>query len=143
VNDKTRKRMPARERGLRYPLEFVAAELGVDVVTLRRRCEDAGFGLNGSGLKFSEAHDAWSLKSLSEAARRRKNMAEAEASEIDTINKKRQFVFKVDHENVVKDLAVKTRTDIERMSFLTKEQRHRVIKALAEIKPSAAESSHK
>lgn len=143
MSEKRIKRVPGRERGLRYPLEFVAAELGVDAQTLIRRCEDAGFGTNGTGLKFSEAYDALSLKSQSEAARRRKNLAEAEASEIDTLNKKRQFIFKSDHETIVKDIAVKSRVEIQRMDFLTKDQRRRVIETLAQIKPIAAAVSHK
>jgi hypothetical protein len=143
VRVKRKLRMPARERGLRYPIEFVASELGVDNQTLLRRCEDAGFGTNGTGLKFSEAYDALSLKSVSEAARRRKNLAEAEASEIDTLNKKKQFVFKTDHENIVKDLAVSTRVKIESARYIPIESRRKLIKEIAEIKPSAAEASHK
>lgn len=137
------KKFPVKERGLRYPVDFVAAELGVDTETLKRRCVDANFSTNGTGLKFSEAYDALSLKSVSEGARRRKNLAEAEASEIDTLNKKGLFVFRTDHANTVRDIAVQTRTTIERANYIPAESRKRLIKQITEIKPSTAEASKK
>lgn len=142
-NKKQIKRVPGKQRGLRYPVEFVAAELGIDCETLRRRCEEASFLVNGSGLKFREAYDALSLKSASESARRRRNLAEAEASEIDTLNKKGLFVYRTDHANAVKDLSIQTRTTIERAHYIPKDSRSRLIKELAEIKPSIAEASKK
>jgi hypothetical protein len=139
VKKQKRRLITRKERGLRYPVEYVASELGIDRTTLDRRCEEAGFHLNGAGLTFREAYDALSLKSASEAARRRKNLAEAEASEIDTLNKKGQFVFRIDHANSVKDLAVQTRVKIESAIYIGKEDRRRLIKEISEIKPAIAE----
>lgn len=135
--------MPGRERGLRYPHEFVASELGVDCETLRRRCGSAGFPVNGSGVTFSEAYDALSSKSESESARRRKNIAEAEASEIDTLNKKGLFVFRADHANAMKDSFVQVRVTVERAGYIPKDSRKRLLGELSEIKPSIAEPSNK
>lgn len=135
--------MPGRERGLRYPHEFVSAEMGVDCETLRRRCGEAGFAINGDGVTFREAYDALSLKSVSESARRRKNLAEAEASEIDTLRKKGEFVFRSDHASTVRDMAVQTRVTVERAIYIPKDSRRRLIGELAEIKPQVAEASHK
>lgn len=137
----TKKRTAIEKRGLRYSHEYVAAELGVDRDTLVRRCSDAGFPVNGTGIKFSEAYDALSLKSTSEAARRRRTLAQAEASEIDTLNKKGLFVFRTDHANAVRDLAVQTRTTIERAGYIPKDLRKKLIGEIAEIKPSVASSS--
>ena len=119
-----------------------ADEWGIGYMTLRRRII-AKFGETNRKFRAREAFDAYSAKSESEEARRRKNLAEAEASEIDTLNKKGLFVFRDDHANSVKDLAVQTRTTVESASYLTKEERRRLIKELAEIKPVIAEPSHK
>lgn len=140
---KGRTKFPARKHGMKYPLDFIARELGIDTRTLVRRCEEVGMSSNGSGLKFSEVYDALSLKSASEAARRRRNLAEAEASEIDTLHKKGLFVYRTDHATVVKDLSVQTRTTIERAHYISKDSRSRLIKELSEIKPTVAEASKK
>jgi hypothetical protein len=131
------KNVPSSKVGRRHPLDFVAAELGVDRQTLLRRCQDAGLSCNGSGLKFSEAYDALSLKSVSEAARRRKTLAEAESSEIDTLQKKGLLMYRNDHAMTVKDIAVQTRVTVERADYVPKDSRKRLLKELAEIKPSA------
>lgn len=135
--------MPASARGLRYPLEFLAAELGVDQQTLLRRCEDAGFRSNGKGLKFSEAYDALSLKSVSEAARRRKTLAEAEASEIDTLNKRGKFGFLTDFENSMKDWSTRYRVTVESASYVPGDARKRLLKELHEVKADPVEPSNK
>lgn len=134
------KRVAGQKRGLRYPMEFVAAELGVDCETLRRRCGEAEFPVNGTGIKFSEAYDALSLKSASEEARRRKNLAEAEASEIDTLAKKGLFLYRSDYVNYIKDFSVQVRVTTERAAYIPKDSRARLIKEFAELKPSAAEA---
>ena len=142
MTTKGAKGRPRLPRGVKHSIEFVSFELGVDRKTLERRCEDAGVDLT-DGLKFRDAYDALSLKSVSEAARRRKNMAEAEASEIDTLNKRGLFVFRKDHENIVKDVAVSTRVKIESAHYIPMESRRKLIREISEIKPSAAERSHK
>lgn len=134
--------IPRERRGLRYPVEYVAGELGVDRKTLERRCEASGFHLNGAGLTFREAYDALSQKSESEAAIRRKRVADAEASEVNTLNLRNQFVFKTDHENIVKDLAVSTRVKVESAHYIPMESRRKLIKEMAEIKPEVAKASH-
>jgi hypothetical protein len=141
VKKQKRRLITRKERGLRYPVEYVASELGIDRTTLDRRCEEAGFHLNGAGLTFREAYDALSLKSASEAARRRKNLAEAEASEIDTRNKKGLTIVRTFYEYGITDLSVQTRVKIESASYITKEDRRRLIKEIAEIKPAIAEPS--
>lgn len=138
-----KKLLSRRDKGLRYPVEFIAAELGVDRKNLERKVEAAGFHHNGTGLTFREAYDALSQKSESDAAIRRKRIADAEASETNTLNLRRQFVFKSDHENIVKDLAVSTRVKIESAHYIPMESRRKLAKEIAEIKPAAAESSHK
>jgi hydroxylamine reductase (hybrid-cluster protein) len=137
-----KKLLSRRDKGLRYPVEFVAAELGVDRKTLERRCEASGFHLNGAGLTFREAYDALSQKSESDSAIRRKRIADAEASEVNTLNLRNQFVFKTDHENIVKDLAVSTRVRIESAHYIPMESRRKLVKEVASIKLETAKSSH-
>jgi hypothetical protein len=134
--------IPREKRGLRYPVEFVAAELGVDRKRLDRACEAANFHLNGAGIKFSEAYDALTQRSESDSAIRRKRIAEAEASEVNTLNLRKQFVFKADHENIVKDLAVSTRVKIESAHYIPMESRRKLAKEVAEIKLETAKASH-
>lgn len=134
--------MPERERGLRYSLEFVASEMGQDRETLRRQCEAAGFRANGQGITFREATDALLRKSETRAAINRKHIADAEASEVNTLNLRKQFVFKADHENIVKDLAVSTRVKIESAAYIPMESRRKLIKEVAEIKLETAKASH-
>jgi hypothetical protein len=122
-----KKLLSRRDKGLRYPVEFVAAELGVDRKTLERRCEASGFHLNGAGLTFREAYDALSQKS---------------ESEVNTLNLRNQFVFKTDHENIVKDLAVSTRVRIESAHYIPMESRRKLVKEVASIKLETAKSSH-
>lgn len=138
------KKMPAEKRGLRYPVEFVAAELGVDAETLRRRCEASGFKLNGAGLTFAEAYDALTQKSEDAAARRRKNIADAENSEIDTLNKKGKFMFRDYYETAIRDIAVQTRVTVERATYIPKPARARLISDLkAGVRPPPATPSNK
>lgn len=137
-----KKLLSRRDRGLRYPVEFVAGELGVDRKKLERQVEAAGFHLNGAGLTFREAYDALSQKSESDGAIRRKRIADAEASEVNTLNLRKQFVFKTDHENIVKDLAVSTRVKIESAAYIPMESRRKLIKEVAEIKLETAKASH-
>jgi hypothetical protein len=136
-----RKVIPRDKRGLHYPVEFVAAELGVDRKRLDRACEAANFHFNGAGIKFSEAYDALTQRSESDAAIRRKRIADAEASEVNTLNLRKQFVFKTDHENIVKDLSVSTRVVIENETGIPMEVRRRLIKKVSEIKPEVAKAS--
>jgi hypothetical protein len=123
-------------------IDWWADEWGVDKMALRRRII-AKFGDTRRKFKAREAFDAFFLRSEAEEARRRKNVADAEASEIDTLNKKGQFVFRDSHANSVEDLATQTRTTVEAASYISKENRKRLLKALLEIKPSIAETSHK
>lgn len=139
---KKKKLLSRRDKGLRYPVEFVAAELGVDRKTLERRVETAGFHLNGAGLTFREAYEALSQKSESDSAIRRKRIADAEASEVNTLNLRKQFVFKTDHENIVKDLAVSTRVVIESEQQIPMGVRRRLIKRVSEIKIETAKASY-
>ena len=143
MTTKVKTKLSRRDKGLRYPVEYVAAELGVDRKTLERRCEAAGFHLNGAGLTFREAYSGLSQKAEKEAARHSREVAEAKSAEIDALNKQRMFVFKTDHENVVKDFAVQTRVIIENEKEIPLSARHKLIKKIAEIKPSVAEVSHK
>lgn len=143
VKNQKRRLITRAQRGLRYPVEFVAAELGVDRKTMERRCEASGFHLNGAGLTFREAYEALSSRSEDAAAIRRKRLADAASSETDALNKQRKFVFRDDHKNIVKDLAVQTRVRIESASYITQESRRRLAKEIAEIKPGIAEPSHK
>jgi hypothetical protein len=55
----------------------------------------------------------------------------------------RLFVFRDDYANSIEDLAVQARVKIESASYISKEDRRRLIKDLAEIKVSLAEPSHK
>jgi hypothetical protein len=119
-----------------------ADEWGIDYLSLRRRII-AKFGETKRTFKAREAFDAYFSRSEAEEARRRKNIAEAEASEIDTLNKKGLFVFRNSHANSVEDLATQTRTTVEAANHISKESRKRLLKALSEIKPSIAEPSHK
>lgn len=131
------------KRGLRYPVQHVAAELGVDVQTLNRRCEASGFHLNGEGVTFREAFDALTAKSESESAHRRKKIAEAEAAEIDTLNKRGLFMFRANYESGIKDFSVQTKQKVLGAGYIPEDSRKRLVKELAEIKPSVAEPSHK
>jgi hypothetical protein len=123
-------------------LAWLADELGIDRMMLRRRII-AKFGNSDRKFTVREAFDAYSARSESEEARRRKNLADAEASEIDSLNKRKLFMFRTHYENGVKDLAVQTRTTIEAASYISKEDRRRLVKQIAEIKASVAEPSHK
>lgn len=124
-------------------LGWLADELGVDRLTLRNRII-AKFGNTDRKFTVREAFEAQSARGESEEARRRKNIADAEASEIDTLNKKGLFVFRADHANSVKDVAVQVRTTVEAAAYLSKDGRKRLINELAEnVKPVVAEPSHK
>lgn len=117
--------------------------MGVDRLTLRNRII-AKFGNTDRKFTVREAFEAQSARGESEEARRRKNIADAEASEIDTLNKKGLFVFRADHANSVKDVAVQVRTTVEAAAYLSKDGRKRLINELAEnVKPVVAEPSHK
>lgn len=135
-------RKPARERGARYPIGYVASELGIDVTMLVRECTKAEIDTS-NGLKFSEAYAALSGKIEAEKSRRRRQDAEVEDKEIDVLNKRKKFVFREDHINVVRDFAVKVRVAIESERELPAAARKRIAAKLAEIKPTAAEPSHK
>lgn len=128
-----------RKRGQRYPEEFVAAELGVDRKALKRACELTGVHVNGAGLTFKEAYAALSERDEDAKARRRKNIAEAEAAELDTAKKRGETIFLSDHKAITQDVATKVRVEIQGMKFLTPELQRKVIEKLREIKPSAAE----
>src|ERR1051326_6079048 len=95
-------RKPARERGARYPIEYVASELGIDRMLLLRECTKAEIDTS-NGLKFSEAYAALSGKIEAEKSRRRRQDAEVENKELDVLNKRKQFVFREDHLNIVRD----------------------------------------
>jgi hypothetical protein len=137
VTTEKKKLLSRRDKGLRYPVEFVAAELGVDRKTLERRCEASGFHLNGAGLTFREAYDALSQKSESEAAIRRKRIAEAESAEIETMERKGMTIIKTDHKNIIRDWSTKLRVHIESAVYIPMDSRRKLIQELAEIKPSA------
>lgn len=135
-------RRPARERGARYPLNYVASELGIDPTMLLRECTKAEIDAS-NGLKFSEAYTALSGKIEAEKSRRRRQDADVEDKEIDVLNKRKKFVFREDHINIVRDFAVKVRVAIESERSLPTATRKRLAAKLAEIKPAAAEASHK
>lgn len=135
-------RKPARERGARYPLGYVASELGIDVNMLVRECTKAEIDTS-NGLKFSEAHTALSGKIEAEKSRRRRQDAEVEDKEIDVLNKRKKFVFREDHINIVRDFAVQVRVAIESERSLPAAIRKRLAARLAQIKPDVAEPSHK
>ena len=132
-----KKKLSRRDKGLRYPVEFVAAELGVDRKTLERRVEASGFHLNGAGLTFREAYKALSEKFTAEAALRRKNNAAAENAELDALLKRKTFIEL--GVAMCSDVAVKTRVAIEGADYIPLASRHRLIKEVAEIKPSVSE----
>lgn len=127
-----------RKRGLKYPEEFVASELGIDRAALKRACEASEIHVNGAGLTFAQAYAALSARHQDAAARRRKNNAEAEAAELDTAKKRGETIFLPDHKAVIQDIATKLRVEIQGMKFLSSEQQRKVIEKLREIKPSAA-----
>lgn len=135
-------RKPARERGARYPVGYVASELGIDVSMLVRECTKAEIDTS-KGLKFSEAYTALSGKIEAEKSRRRLRDTEVEDKELDVLNKRKKFVFRSDHVNIVKDFAVKVRVAIESERSLPVAMRKRLAARIAEIKPSTAEASHK
>jgi hypothetical protein len=123
-----------RQRGERYPVEYVASELGVDRKMLVRRLETAAVVYNGEGITFREAFDAISAKSEIEADRARQKKAEAESAEIDAAQKKGRLMLKSEHEAVVSELAVRTRAAIQSAEYIPKEDRQRLTRELAEVK---------
>ena len=111
-------------------------------MTLTRRLGEK-FGDTDRKFTSGEAFEALMAQSESEEARRRKNIAAAEASEINVLNKRKQFLFREDHVNSVKDLAAQVRVTIESARYLKEKDRRRLAKEIAEIKPLVAEPSHK
>ena len=122
-------------------IDWWADEWGIDPLSLRRRIIDR-FGETRRKFKAREAFDAFFRKSESEEARRRKNIAEAEASEIDTENKRRQFGYLTDFEFSMKDWSTRYRTTVEGAGYLPLEGRKRLIKQLLEVKPEPVATAY-
>jgi hypothetical protein len=108
--------------------------MSVDRVTLARRIA-ASFGTSQKTLTVAEAVDAWTAKSESEEARRRRNLAEAESSEIDAQIKRGKFMPRSLHHHVVADLGAQTRTRIASARYISKEARVKLGKEIAAIEP--------
>lgn len=132
-----------RTRGAKYPVEFVASELGVDRKALIRRLEEIGIIPNGAGITFREAFRGLSNREEEKQEALATKRTLRESAQIDTLHKKGQFVFRTDHANAIKDAAVQTRVTIERASYIPRESRKRLIDEVSEIRLTVAEPSNK
>ncbi len=119
---------------MRYPVEWVASEFGVDRKTLRRKLEAIGVDCS-NGVTLNEAHEAETKRSESEEARRRKTIAEAKSAEIDAQLKEGKFMPRSLYIQVVSDLAAQTRVVIESARYISRELRMRLGKEIAVIEP--------
>lgn len=127
--------MPAkkRTRGERYPVEWVAAEFGVDRKTLARRLDAKGVD-SSEGVTLHEAFDAWTGKLAGEKERLRKVTEEANLAEIETAEKRGTLILKSESKRLISDLAAQTRMKIEEATYIPKPDRIRLTKELAAIK---------
>lgn len=135
-------RKPAKERGVRYPVGYVASELGIDVSMLVRELTKAEIDTS-EGIKFSEAYTALSGKIEAEKSRRRRQDAEVENAEIDLAHKRGLFAYIEDCIARLRDYATKVRVFIEGCRWLSKEDRKRLLDGLKEIKPELPNPSNK
>lgn len=117
---------------MRYPVEYVASELGVDRKRLIRQLEAAGTDFS-QGVTFQEAFDALTSKAEREADRDRRIKAEARSAEMTAAEKEKTLMLRAEHETVVRELAVQTRARVQSAGYIEKEHRQRLTRELAEI----------
>lgn len=126
----TKANIKARPRRQRYPVEWVAAEFGVDRKTLSRKLDAIGVDYS-NGITLKEAHEAETRRNESEEARRRKNNAEAEAAELDL--KQRNGVIAKEFGRMAADIAIKARTIISSTEHISALSRPKVIAEMKDI----------
>lgn len=134
-------RKPARERGARYPIEYVASEIGIDRMLLVRECGKAEIDTS-NGLNFREAYAALSGKIEAEKSRRRRQDAEVEDKELDVQHKRGLFGYLTEFSIIIRDYATKIRVYVESCTWLSKADRQRLIVGLREIKAELPKASN-
>ena len=121
-----------RERGKRYPVEFVASELGVDRKRLIRRLEDMGIDMS-AGVTFREAFDALTARQEAEADRARRQKAEADTAQMDAETKRGTLMLTSRHREWVKELGTQTRVKVMEAN-IPEPAKKRLLASIAEIK---------
>jgi hypothetical protein len=122
-----------RKRQARYPVEFVASELGVDRKRLVARLEAAGFATQ-EGIKFREAFEALTAKADQESDRARRLKAEAESAEIDAATKKGELMLTSNHVRWVREYGTEVRSKTMQAAHISQESKRKLCNAFAEIR---------
>jgi hypothetical protein len=127
-----------KEHGQRYPIRWLADEMSVDRLTLRKRLGAAGRDTAGKGKGFTlaEAVYSWTARGEAESARNRKAAAEAERAEIETAEKLGRFVLRDEHKHVLRELAIQTRVVVENASYIAAAARQRLSKEISAVQIS-------